>query len=257
MDSTSPLISETANYLNRQFTNIDQISSKQQMELEVEGQRYFLSVTPFADEYGLDWLIGIAISESNLMGAVEANTRATILVSLIILAGTLILGIVITRKITHPILQLNRATQEMSLGRWEKIENNTRFKEVRSLTNSFNQMAWQLSKTLETLEHRVQERTSELTSVNKQLQVEIAERKKTETDRERLITELQKALENVKTLSGFLPICSHCKKIRDDDGKWHDVADYVHDRSEAEFSHGICPECAQKYYPDFDIYSDK
>lgn len=81
MDSTSPLISETANYLNRQFTNIDQISSKQQMELEVEGQRYFLSVTPFADEYGLDWLIGIAISESNLMGAVEANTRATILVT--------------------------------------------------------------------------------------------------------------------------------------------------------------------------------
>lgn len=60
----------------------------------------------------------------------------------------------------------------------------------------------------------------------------------------------------VQHLEGLLPICSHCKKIRDDKGYWHQVELYVRDHSQAEFSHGICPECAKKHYPDFDIYGD-
>jgi nitrate/nitrite-specific signal transduction histidine kinase len=140
----------------------------------------------------------------------------------------------------------------MSRGQWDKIENNTRFKEVSQLTSSFNQMARQLSGTLETLEQRVRERTSELTRVNKELQVEIAEHKKTEAERERLITELQEALKNVKQLTGLLPICANCKKIRDDTGYWHQVEVYVRDHSEAEFSHGICPNCMKILYPELD-----
>lgn len=63
--------------------------------------------------------------------------------------------------------------------------------------------------------------------------------------------ELEEALAKVKTLSGLIPICANCKKIRDDDGYWHQVEVYVRDHSEAEFSHGICPECAKKLYPEF------
>lgn len=62
--------------------------------------------------------------------------------------------------------------------------------------------------------------------------------------------ELQTALEKVKQLSGLLPICSNCKKIRDDTGYWQDVAVYIRDHSEADFSHGICPECVVKLYPE-------
>jgi len=62
---------------------------------------------------------------------------------------------------------------------------------------------------------------------------------------------LEKTLEKVKQLSGLLPICSSCKKIRTDDGYWQDVAVYVRDHSEAEFSHGICPDCMKKLYPDY------
>ena len=62
--------------------------------------------------------------------------------------------------------------------------------------------------------------------------------------------ELQAALDHIKQLSGLLPICSNCKKIRDDTGYWHDVASYIRDHSEAEFSHGICPHCAKKLYPE-------
>ena len=67
---------------------------------------------------------------------------------------------------------------------------------------------------------------------------------------------LEAALSEIKTLSGMLPICAHCKKIRDDRGYWNQIESYVQEHSKAEFSHGICPECAKKHYPDMKIYED-
>ena len=67
---------------------------------------------------------------------------------------------------------------------------------------------------------------------------------------EALIAKLRHALEEVKTLSGFIPICSVCKKIRDDSGYWNQIEEYISTHSEAQFSHGICPECMQKMYPE-------
>ena len=73
-------------------------------------------------------------------------------------------------------------------------------------------------------------------------------------DKEAVIKELQIALSNVKQLSGLLPICSHCKKIRDDKGYWNQIEEYIHSHSEVEFSHSICQECAKIHYPDYNIY---
>jgi len=61
--------------------------------------------------------------------------------------------------------------------------------------------------------------------------------------------ELEKALEEIKTLSGFIPICAHCKKVRDDKGYWNQVEQYISKHSEAKFSHAICPDCVKKLYP--------
>jgi PleD family two-component response regulator len=66
-----------------------------------------------------------------------------------------------------------------------------------------------------------------------------------------LIAKLEKALADVKQLSGLLPICANCKKIRDDEGYWSTLEDYIRKHSDAEFSHGICAECAKKLYPDY------
>lgn len=77
------------------------------------------------------------------------------------------------------------------------------------------------------------------------------ERKHAQQEKEELIRELQSALLKIKTLSGLLPICSSCKKIRDDKGYWHQVEVYIKKHSEADFSHGLCPECARKLYPDY------
>jgi phosphoserine phosphatase RsbU/P len=64
------------------------------------------------------------------------------------------------------------------------------------------------------------------------------------------VRELSQALEQIKTLRGIVPICANCKKIRDDAGYWQQVEVYVHTHTEAEFSHGICPECMRKLYPE-------
>ena len=92
------------------------------------------------------------------------------------------------------------------------------------------------------LENTVEKRTEELNLTNRDLV------QKNE--------DLKKALAKVKTLSGLLPICSHCKKIRDDKGYWNQIESYIQKHSEAEFSHGICQECAKKYYPGFNLYKD-
>jgi len=76
----------------------------------------------------------------------------------------------------------------------------------------------------------------------------ITERKRVELEREELIRSLQTALQQVRTLSGLLPICAHCKKIRDDDGYWTQIESYIRDHSRADFTHGICPDCAREFF---------
>ena len=87
---------------------------------------------------------------------------------------------------------------------------------------------------------------------------DITERKQAEEliekslkEKEKLIAELQNALSEINTLRGILPICSFCKKIRDDKGYWNQVESYFKQHSEIVFSHSLCPECTQKHYPDF------
>jgi DNA-binding response OmpR family regulator len=76
------------------------------------------------------------------------------------------------------------------------------------------------------------------------------ERKRIENEKEQVIAELQEALAKVKLLSGFIPICASCKKIRDDTGYWQQVEAYIQKHSNAEFSHSICPDCSHKLYPE-------
>ncbi|MBU1341359.1 MAG: PAS domain S-box protein [Proteobacteria bacterium] len=82
----------------------------------------------------------------------------------------------------------------------------------------------------------------------------ITESKSREKEREKLIKELQEALDSIKTLSGLVPICSSCKKIRDDRGYWNQLEAYIEKHSEASFSHGMCPQCSEKLYGNEDWY---
>ena len=75
---------------------------------------------------------------------------------------------------------------------------------------------------------------------------DISAQKKAQEQREQMIQELKRALAEIKTLRGIVPICSYCKKVRNDEGYWNQVEQYVSDHTEAQFSHGICPTCFEK-----------
>ncbi len=82
--------------------------------------------------------------------------------------------------------------------------------------------------------------------------LDVTDRYQTEAERDQLIQELQQALDSVKSLSGLLPICASCKKIRDDEGYWKQIEAYISSHSDATFTHGLCPECFHKLYPEFE-----
>lgn len=92
------------------------------------------------------------------------------------------------------------------------------------------EMETALRKAHDELENRVRERTAELVNANEGL---------------------QDALAKIKTLSGLLPICAHCKKIRNDEGYWQQIETYIHQHSGTQFSHGVCPDCLKKHYAEF------
>ena len=103
----------------------------------------------------------------------------------------------------------------------------------------------------ETFANQLKERTVELMDANQKLKQEVEKHRITEKALEKERDTLQKTLSELKILKGFLPICSSCNKIRDDKGSWQRIEKYIQDRSEAKFSHGICPDCIKKIYPEY------
>ncbi len=86
-------------------------------------------------------------------------------------------------------------------------------------------------------------------TVRLEIATNVTQRKIAEIEKEELLAELQKALDEVKTLKGIIPICSSCKNIRDDKGYWNRIETYIEEHTDAEFTHGVCQECAKKLYP--------
>ncbi|MEW6518157.1 MAG: hypothetical protein AB1461_01970 [Thermodesulfobacteriota bacterium] len=103
------------------------------------------------------------------------------------------------------------------------------------------------------LEEVVLERTRKLQAAYDRLAGELVERRRIEADLQEKKEKLEAALAQVKTLSGFLPICASCRKIRDDQGYWKQIETYVREHSDAQFSHSVCPDCARSIYPDLDF----
>jgi PAS domain-containing protein len=100
-------------------------------------------------------------------------------------------------------------------------------------------------------EGKLAENVEQLNDANAELQRDIVERKRVEEALEEERRRLQQALDEVRTLRGIVPICANCKKIRDDKGYWNQVEQYISRHTDAQFSHGICPDCAQQLYPEF------
>jgi len=204
-----------------------------------------------------EWVIFYATTDDEVLSAKQSIRNVTILIAVLCGAASwLLLFLVIRKFLIKPVGMLQKAASTIAEGKivtdidvhsrdeLGDLTRNMEFMAKAIQEHRAEQMDWQ-----EKLETKVKEQTKHLTK-------EIDERKQAEAEKEKLISELQVALSKVKTLSGLFPICSSCKKIRDDSGYWNQIESYIRDHSEAEFSHGICPECAKKLYPELDIYDD-
>ncbi|MEM9002877.1 MAG: response regulator [Cyanobacteria bacterium P01_F01_bin.86] len=177
VESQNSLVQETAKYLQDRFSNLERIEQDQHLDFKLNGQRQYVQVVPFNDGRGLDWLIVLVVPESDFMEQIQANTRTTIWLCLGALAIATGIGILTTRWITRPILQLSRVSQQLARrSPQESIEQLAQqpietmgIREIDILANSFNRMADQLTASFNALastnlalESRVNERTADL-----------------------------------------------------------------------------------------------
>jgi signal transduction histidine kinase/DNA-binding NarL/FixJ family response regulator len=160
--STDPLIKETAVELQKRFGGLESITTEQLFTVKLGRDNHYARVSPWRDEFGLDWLVVVAIPESDFMAQINANTRTTILLCLAALGLATLLGLYTSRWITLPILKLRRASEAIAAGELDQRIEVQGIDEIEALAGSFNQMAGQLRASFSELEDRVQARTSEL-----------------------------------------------------------------------------------------------
>ncbi|MGD1855264.1 MAG: ATP-binding protein [Leptolyngbyaceae cyanobacterium] len=161
-NSEDTTIRATAQFLKREFTKFENIPSNQQLEFLLNGDRQFVQVVSWRDDYGLDWLVIVIIPESDFMEVIDANTRNTILLCIMALVIATLLGIWTSRWIAAPIQRLNLASQAIAMGDLDQSLQVKGIQELRGLSSAFNRMAEQLRDSFELLETRVAERTVQL-----------------------------------------------------------------------------------------------
>lgn len=167
-DSDNLLIQETAKNINQKFGDFNNIREEHQIDFTVNGQRQFASVSPFLNDYGLEWLVLVAVPESEFMAQINANTRNTIGISSIALLGSILLGLYTARWFAKPIFRLVKSSEAMSEGNLNQFVSNSSIVELNVLTKAFNHMVIQLKASFENLEQRVQDRTRELANAKEQ-----------------------------------------------------------------------------------------
>jgi signal transduction histidine kinase/FixJ family two-component response regulator len=160
--SSDPLIRAAAATLQKEVGSLPSIAKEQAFDVQLDGEHYYASVSPWKDEYGLDWLVVIAVPESDFMAQINANTRTTILLCLGALGLATLLGVYTSRWIARPILQLQQASEAIATGELDRTVTVKGINELEGLGRSFNQMAAQLKSAFTVLEDRVAERTVEL-----------------------------------------------------------------------------------------------
>ena len=174
--SYNNVLRETSQKLIEKFSRLDRITEKH-VQLSINGERYFIEVLPYTNQFGLDWLIVVVIPESYFMAQIHANTRLTIVLCAIALAISTGSGILTARWISRPILRLNEAAKEIARGNFNQQVKSDRIDEIGELANSFDSMVLQLQSSftqLQSLNQALSESESRLTQFLEALPVGVS-----------------------------------------------------------------------------------
>ena len=169
LNSSDAQIQATAKYLQQKFGSFQAIKKEQKLKFQLQGERQFVRVTPWQDEYGLNWLVVTTIPESDFMAQIDANTRTTIALCFLALLVAVLLGLITSGWITQPILRLSKASSAIAQGDLNQQVAVKGIVELEILSNSFNEMAQQLQASFANLANTNQE----LDSVNQELEIRV------------------------------------------------------------------------------------
>ena len=169
LNSSDAQIQATAKYLQQKFGSFQAIKKEQKLKFQLQGEPQFVRVTPWQDEYGLDWLVITTIPESDFMAQIDANTRTTIALCFLALLVAVLLGLITSGWITQPILRLSKASSAIAQGDLNQQVAVKKIVELEILSNSFNEMAQQLQASFANLANTNQE----LDSVNQELEIRV------------------------------------------------------------------------------------
>ncbi len=181
--SSSPVIKAVSKQLQDKFGTLQNIQTQQKFDFQLQNypssefsERQFISVIPWRDQYGIDWLIVVTVPESDFIGDINANTHTTVLLCLGALGVATLLGMLTARWISRPILEMNMAAKAIADGELDQTIDINRTDELGELAQSFNRMANQLEtsfndlgKTNQDLDRRVQDRTASITEAEAEL----------------------------------------------------------------------------------------
>lgn len=170
-DSNNILTRDIAKYLLKNWGELRNIKSIDNLQVTLNKQKYFLNVQSYKNGEGIDWLIIIAIPEADFMDKINANNQQTILFSILALLAAIGIGTITVNYVIKPILELNKASKEIAKGNLNQTIQINHIDEVGELANSFNLMAYQLQESFDTLEQRVKERTAELVIAKEKAEV--------------------------------------------------------------------------------------
>lgn len=160
-ESDDVVIATSANPITGGIGGFSDLDQRQYM-VTIEGESHYLLITPFHTIQGLDWFIVITIPESDFLGAIEAQTQVTVLLTVLAVIIALLFGTLITLQLLRPITRLSRATTKLSKGDWSQSIKIEGVREIYLLSSAFNKMSQQLYELFSNLEERIDERTKEL-----------------------------------------------------------------------------------------------
>jgi len=170
---------------------------------------------------GQPWVVAVSVPETEILAPTRRVWEQTITVGLLSAGGAFLFALGLVRLLLRPLRTLSSAIAAFGRGDIRARAPIQTHRELDDLAHTFNTMADTIQGHQENLEGLVQQRTRDL----------------------------EQALADMKSLEGMIPICSYCKQIRDDGGSWWQLESYIQSHSEAQFSHGICPDCRQEHFP--------
>lgn len=145
VDMTNPLLQAAYQHLQETFGDFAKLQSFQEMSFSVQGERYFLSISPYNDIYGLDWLVVTVVPASDFMAEIQQNNRTTVLLCLLAVGGAIASGSLLSKRIAKHFRELNQVNQALAQGDFEQtLATHSAIAEVQGLATSFNQVAEQL-----------------------------------------------------------------------------------------------------------------